>query len=66
LVTAGKRHWRIQDNTQRMQSGARHQSPRSEVTVLLSVTSLFAYAPFPFFARFLRAISPGTSFHQEN
>jgi hypothetical protein len=36
------------------------------MTVLLSVTSLFAYAPFPFFARFLRAIAPDTSFRQEN
>jgi len=39
--------------------------PRSEVTVPLSVTSQFAYAPLDFFARFLRAISPGTSFHQK-
>jgi hypothetical protein len=66
LVTAGKRRWRIQDNTSKNEIRSAVLTPRSAMTVLLSVTSLFAYAPFPFFARFLRAISPGTSFRQEN
>jgi hypothetical protein len=65
MGASGKRHLSARDDTSKS-AGSAAETLHSEVTVPLSVTSQFTYVPLDFFARFLRAISPSTSFHQEN